>query len=214
MNVNGIANQGPLEGLDPEGGSSNATSVTGNVDPCGTLLPAPSVVAAGNGDIGAEIAMLSLRAGQDEDFINTAAENTENNIQDAAEANEVSEMHTEASDIMNNAYAAGAMQMVQGAMQITGGSVGTDAQPAFTGAATLAGAGATIWSAQGQAVTLSDQAIVTADKADADRAGQLSGEASQGQNDARSIISNALAFYREYQTTAGQTDLVAAGQRA
>jgi hypothetical protein len=214
MNVNGINGQGSVDEPDENEGSPNPASMTGNVDPCGALLPAPSVVTAGTGDIGAEIALLSLRAGQDEESINTAAENAENNIQDAAEANEVSEMHTEASDVTNNAYAAGTMQMVQGAMQITGGCVSADAQPAFTGAATLAGAGATIFNAQGQAETLNDQAIVTADKADADRAGQMSGEASQGQSDARSIISNALAFYREYQTTAAETDLVAAGQRA
>jgi hypothetical protein len=214
MTVNPISDQGSIEGLNEDTSSVGPTSVTGNVDPCGAFLPAPSVVIGGTGDVGAEIALLSLRTGQDEQRINTTAENVENSIQDAAEENEVSEMRTEASDIMSNAYAAGAMQIGQGTMQIAGGCAPSSTQADFTGAATLCAAGVTIFNAQGQAQTQVDQSIVTSDKALADRAGQMSTEASQGQADARSVISNALQFYREYQATAAQIDLVAAGQRA
>jgi hypothetical protein len=214
MNLNGINNQGPIAGLETSEGSAGGASATGNVDSCGALLPAPSIVTGGAGGIGAEIALLSIRAGQDEMQINTAAENAENNIEDAADESEVIEMHNEASDIMNNAYGAAAMQIVQGAMQITGGCVSSNLQPYFTGGATLSGAGSTIFNAQGQAATQIDQSIVLADKAVADRAGQISTEASQGQSDARSVISNAIQFCQEYEQTKSQIDLAAAGQKA
>jgi len=55
---------------------------------------------------------------------------------------------------------------------------------------------------------------VTSYKAVADRAGQTSSEASQGQTDARSVISNAIQFYQQYEQTKAQVALVAAGQKA
>ncbi len=215
MNVNGITTQGSVAGLDSNDGAADPTSATGSVDACGALLPPPSVVTGGAGDIGAEIALLGLRAGQDEQRINVTAENAENDIQDAAEQNEVNEMHTEADDIMSNAVAAGMMQICQGGLQAAAGGASTSgAQAGLTGEATMAGAAATLFTAQGQAETQNDQAIVTADKAVADRAGQSSTEASQAQSDARSVISNAIQVYQEYQRTTAQIDLTAAGQRA
>jgi hypothetical protein len=218
MTVNGIRTPGSIPGLDSNDGSPDPTSATGAVDPCGALLPPPSVISGGAGDIGAEIALLSLRAGQDEQRINATAEDAENDIQDAAEQNEVNEMRTEASDILSNAIAAGIMQICQGGMQAAAGAAlasgAPGAQGGLTGGATIAGAAATMFSAQGQAQTQIDQAIVTADKAAADRAGQMSTEASQAQGDARSVISNAIQFYQEYQRTTAQIALAAAGQRA
>jgi hypothetical protein len=216
MSISGIHHQGQVAGLGASDGAADAASVTGNVDACGALLPAPSIVTGGSGDIGAEIALLSVRAGQDEQQISASAENTENNIQDAAEQSEVSEMHNEASDIMNNAFGAAAMQMAQGAMQIAGGCAAgsPNVQADFTGGASLAGAGATFFNAQGQAQTQLDQAIVTGDKAVADRAGQASSEASQAKSDARSVISNAIQFCQEYERTSAQIGLTAAGQKA
>ena len=79
MTVQGINNPGSIQGLDPDGSSMDPTSTTGGIDPCGALLPAPSVVTGGMGDIGAEIALLSLQAGHDEELINTTAERAENN---------------------------------------------------------------------------------------------------------------------------------------
>jgi len=209
--VQGGTNSESIQTLDPADGLEDTT---GSVDPCGALLPAPSVVVGGLGDIGAEIALLSLRAGHDEEQINTTAEHEEENIQDVAEENEVNEMQTEARDVTASAYAAGAMQICQGALQISGSVAPQSTQGAFTGGATLCGAGATIFTAQGQATGLVDQSVVTSYKAVADRAGQVATEASQAQGDARSVISNALEFYREYQSTAAQIDLIAAGQKA
>jgi hypothetical protein len=139
---------------------------------------------------------------------------------------------------MSNAIAAGVMQMGQGAMQIgsaaalgsapSGGAnangISSDAlgasklaaqseSTALGGMATLFGAGASLFTAEGQSQRELDEALVTSYKAVADRAGQLSQEASQGQTDARSVISNAIQFYQQYVETKSAIDLLAAGQK-
>jgi hypothetical protein len=217
-------------------GDAQKTSMPPAGDASGALLPEPNII--GGLDIGAEIALLSIRAGRDEQMIQQKTEQIQNNIQDIAEQNEVSEMHKEASDIMSDAVAAGAMQICQGAMQFgaagatasaasdVGGAGGpspaVDAsklaaqsqQNAFTAMGTLYGAGATLFTAEGQSQRELDEALVTSYKAVADRAGQVSQEASQGQMDARSVISNAVQFYQQYVQTKSQVDLLAAGQKA
>jgi hypothetical protein len=207
-----------------------ATSQTPTGDSCGALLPEPSLV--GGLDIGAEIALLSIRAGRDEEIIQQKSEEAENRIQDVAEQNEVQEMHTEATDIMSSAVLSGVMQIAQGACQIAAGSVtvGSAASgnaPNTTGASsaqgssqslvgmgTLLGAGASFATAQGQSQRELDEALIASYKAVSDRAGQLSQEASQGQTDARSVIANAVQFYQQYVETEGQIDGIAAGQKA
>jgi hypothetical protein len=84
---------------------------------------------------------------------------------------------------------------------------------ALGGMATLFGAGASLFTAEGQSQRELDEALVTSYKAVADRAGQLSQEASQGQTDARSVISNAIQFYQQYVETKSAIDLLAAGQK-
>lgn len=214
MTIHGIQNQGPIDATDSSPSDPAIGNVSGGLDTSGALLPAPAIVAGGAGDIGAEIALLGVRAGRDEQQIDTAAEETQDKVQDVAEQNEVREMHVEAGDIMSNALAAGCMQICQGATQMAGAGSSPSEQGAFTGQASLYGAGATLFTAQGQAQQQLDQALVTSYKAIADRAGQSSTEASQGQQDARSIISNAIQFYQQYEQSKVQLDLVAAGQKA
>jgi hypothetical protein len=228
----------PVDGVSSQ--ASTRSSVAGAGDASGALLPEPTII--GGLDIGAEIALLGVRAGRDEQMIQQKTEQVQNNIQDSAEQGEVKEMHKEASDIMSDAVAAGMMQMCQGAMQLAGagvaasaatnigaaGSGGTPAsasdltanlnaqsqQQALGGMSTLYGAGATLFTAMGQSDRELDEAQVTAFKAVADRAGQMSQEASQGQTDARSIISNAVQFYQQYVQTKSEVNLLAAGQKA
>jgi hypothetical protein len=202
---------------DPEAPSPSDPSPTSGVDDCGALLPAPMPLA--EGDLAAEIALLNIRAGRDEAQINTVAEETQNELQDAAEQNEVNEMHEEAGDIMSNAVAAGILQVAQGTTQVVGGGVTSGmsgpaaqgAQMEFQGGSTLFGAGAALFTANGQASQQLDQALVTSYKAVADRAQQTSTE---GQQDARSVIANAIQFYQQYEAAQSQTNLIAAGQRA
>jgi len=199
-------------GPDPSAGSG--------VDPCGALLPAPVLLV--EGDLAAEIALLSIRAGRDEEHINTVAEETQNAIQDSAEASEVNEMRREASDIMTDALFAGCMQVAQGGLQIAGGaetsglsgSFAQSVQVQYQGGASLCAAGGSLFTAQGQADQQLDQALTTSYKAIADRAQQLSTEASQGRQDAKSIIANAIQFYQQYEEAKSQMNLTAAGQRA
>jgi hypothetical protein len=208
----------PLDAGSPT--DSAGTPPAAGVDSCGALLPAPLPLM--DGDIGAEIALLNIRAGRDADRINTVTEQTEDELQDVAEQNEVNEMHQEASDIMSDAVAAGLMQVAQGGMQTMGGvatsdlpaAEGQSAQMRWQGGATLYGAGATLFTAKGQADQQTGQALVTSYKAIADRAQQLSTEATQGEQAAQSVIANAIQFFQQYVETKGQIDLVAAGQRA
>jgi hypothetical protein len=205
---------------DPEAPSPSDPSPTSGVDDCGALLPAPMPLA--EGDLAAEIALLNIRAGRDEAQINTVAEETQNELQDAAEQNEVNEMHEEAGDIMSNAVAAGILQVAQGTTQVVGGGVTSGmsgpaaqgAQMEFQGGSTLFGAGAALFTANGQASQQLDQALVTSYKAVADRAQQTSTEATEGQQDARSVVANAIQFYQQYEAAQSQTNLIAAGQRA
>jgi hypothetical protein len=243
MTIQSVAQQlnQELNGPLPSEGSTSSSNVRtpGSGDACGALLPQPDVI--GGLDIGAEIALLSIRAGRDEEMIQQTTEEAQDNIQDVAEQNEVNEMHTEASDIMSLAIASGVMSMAQGACQIGAGAVTADsaanaassgasgqsnyantpaalqaqgASQGLTGMATLYGAGAAFMTAEGQSQRELDEALVTSYKAVADRAGQMSQEASQGQTDARSVISNAVQFYLQYEQTQAQIDLVAAGQKA
>ena len=205
---------------DPEAPSPSDPSPTSGVDDCGALLPAPMPLA--EGDLAAEIALLNIRAGRDEAQINTVAEETQNELQDAAEQNEVNEMHEEAGDIMSNAVAAGILQVAQGTTQVVGGGVTSGmsgpaaqgAQMEFQGGSTLFGAGAAVFTANGQASQQLDQALVTSYKAVADRAQQTSTEATEGQQEARSVVANAIQFYQQYEAAQSQTNLIAAGQRA
>jgi hypothetical protein len=199
----------PLQSESVNGKSLSPPSSTG--DTCGALLPEPSLI---GGDIGAEVALLSIRAGRDQQKIQESTEEAQNNIQDLAEQNEVKEMHTEASDIMSSAWAAGVMQVGQGVAQISGAGQAPSEQGAYTGTAGLYGAGATLFTAQGQSQRELDEALVTSFKAVADRAGQMSTEASQGKTDAEGVITNAIQFYQQYEQTKAQVDLVAAGQKA
>jgi len=214
MTIHGIQNQGPIDATDSSPSDPASEGVTGGLDSSGSLLPAPAIVAGGAGDIGAEIALLGVRAGRDEQQINQVSEETQDKVQDAAEQNEVREMHVEAGDIMSNAVAAGCMQICQGVTQMAGAGAPQSEQGAFTGQASIYGAGATLFTAQGQAQQQLDQALVTSYKAIADRAGQTATEASQGRQDAQSIVSNAIQFYQQYEQSKAQLDLVAAGQKA
>jgi len=215
MIVQNMQNQSTpgISGTATASGPGSAYAVTGALDSSGSLLPPPSLAAC-TGDIGAEIAMLGVRVGNDTQHIETVAEQTEDKVQDSAEAAEVKDMHQEASDIMSSAVAAGAMQICQGATQMAGAGAPAGEQGAYTGTATMFGAASTLLTAGGQATQQIDQAQVTSDKAVADRAGQLSSEASQGQQDAKSIISNAIQFFQQYEQAKAQIDLCAAGQKA
>jgi hypothetical protein len=220
MTIQGITPSMSPSIADPEAPSPSDPSPTSGVDDCGALLPAPMPLA--EGDLAAEIALLNIRAGRDEAQINTVAEETQNELQEAAEQNEVNEMHEEAGDIMSNAVAAGILQVAQGTTQVVGGGVTSGmsgpaaqgAQMEFQGGSTLFGAGAALFTANGQASQQLDQALVTSYKAVADRAQQTSTEATEGRQDARSVIANAIQFYQQYEAAQSQTNLIAAGQRA
>jgi hypothetical protein len=220
MTIQGITPTMSPAIADPEAPSPSEPSPISGVDDCGALLPAPMPLA--EGDLAAEIALLNIRAGRDEAQINTVAEETQNELQDAAEQNEVNEMHQEAGDIMSNAVAAGILQVAQGTTQVVGGGVTSGmsgpaaqgAQMEFQGGSTLFGAGAALFTANGQASQQLDQALVTSYKAVADRAQQTSTEATEGRQDARSVIANAIQFYQQYEAAQSQTNLIAAGQRA
>jgi hypothetical protein len=183
-------------------------------EPLGTLLPEPSMIVAG--DIGAEVALLGIKAGRDEQQIDQTTEQDQDQVEDTAEQAEVNEMRTEASDIMSNALAASCMQIGQGEAQIAGAASGASQSElgAYTGTASMYGAGSTFFTARGQSLQQLDQAQVTAFKAVADRAQQTATEATQGETDARSVISNAIQFCQEYEQTKSQIDLAAAGQKA
>jgi hypothetical protein len=221
MKIQGIT-QPTSPSVDDPGplSESNPSTTASGVDECGALLPDPMPLMTG--DIGAEIALLNVQAGRDEEQIQTQTEQTEDEVQDAAEQNEVNAMHQEANDIMSNAVAAGCFQIAQGATQIVGGAATSgmpqaqmqSAQMEWQGGSTLLGAGASLFTARGQASQQLDQALVTSYKAIADRAQQTATEATQGQQDARSIISNAIQFFQQYEQAKGQMDLIAAGQRA
>jgi hypothetical protein len=219
MAIQSIPSTSPPVTLGGAPSEINPNAISG-VDDCGALLPAPLPFAGG--DIAAEIALLNIRAGRDEDQIDTATEETQNKLQDVAEQSEINELHQEASDIRDYAIAAGLLQIGQGATQIAGGAATSgmpqgpaqSAQAQWQGGATLLGAGASFVTANGQAAQQLDQALVTSYKAVADRAQQTSTEATEGKQDARSVIANAIQFYQQYEATQSQTDLIAAGQRA
>jgi hypothetical protein len=214
MTLQSIQNQGTIQGADSSQDSPARGALTGGLDSSGALLPSPAPISGGADDIGAAIAMLSIRTGNDENEIETSAEETQNKLQDDAEESEVKEMHQEAADIMSNAMAAGCMQICQGAAQIGSAGVPQSEQGAFTGTASIYGAGATFFTAEGQAQTQLDQALVTSYTAIAARAGQSATEANQGQQSAASLVNNAIQFCQQYEQSKAQLDLVAAGQKA
>jgi hypothetical protein len=214
MTIQSIQNQGMIDGASSSQDLPAGGTVTGGLDSSGALLPPPALISGGADDIGAAIAMLSIRTGNDENKIETSAEETQNKLQNEAEENEVNEMHQEASDIMSNAVAAGCMQICQGMAQIGSAGVPQSEQGAFTGTASIYGAGAAFFTAQGQAQTQLDQALVTSYTAIATRAGQTATEANQGQQTAQSLVNNAIQFYQQYEQSKAQLDLVAAGQKA
>lgn len=181
------------------------------IDGTGAILPAPSAEPC---DIGAELAILGIRAGRDEQQINQDAEQTANEVEIDAERAEVSEMHQEASDIMSSAALTCCLQVEQGLTQIAGAGAPQSQQIGYQGTATLFGAGATLSTASGQAQQQMDQAMITASKAVADSAGQTATSARQAETDAQSVIQNAIQFYQQYQQSKAQLDLVAAGQKA
>ncbi len=160
-------------------------------------------------DIGAAVALLSLRAGRDEQQINQDAEQTQNAVQDAAERAEVKEMVHEASDIQANGLGASLMQVAQGAALVGGASGAPSDQAAAQGASSLCGAGAAYFTANSQAQQQLDQARITAEKAVADSAGNQAGEARQGESDAQSVIKNAIQFYQSMQEAKAQTEQAA-----
>jgi hypothetical protein len=180
-------------------------------DAAGAILPAPTAFPC---DIGAEIAILGVRAGRDEQQIDQTSEQIANELQDKAEQGEVAEMHREASDIMGSAVVTACMQIGQGMTQIAGAGAPQSQQIGYQGGASLWGAGATLSAAVGQAQQQLDQAQVTAYKAVADSSAQTSSAAAQGQTNAQSVINNAIQFYQEYAQTQAQAELTAAGQKA
>jgi hypothetical protein len=214
MTIQSIQNQGTIQGTNSSQDLPAGGTITGGLDSSDALLPSPALISGGADDIGAAIAMLGVRTGNDENKIETSAEETQNKLQDDAEESAVSEMRQEASDIMSNAMAAGCMQICQGMAQIGSAGVPQSEQGTFTGTASIYGAGATFFTAQGQAQTQLDQALVTSYNAIAARAGQGATEANQGQQSAQSLVSNAIQFYQQYEQSKAQLDLVAAGQKA
>ena len=181
--------------------SASASSTMPSAAPTAPLLPPPGGVMIG-GDIGADIAAMTVKVGQAERDLDTKAEQTQNAVQDRAEQAEVSTLKDEAGTMRATAWESGCLQIASGvaSMASAGCANGSGGAAFAKGAAEGLSGGATLAAGLGKAAGTDDDALTAAYKAasaSAQRAGDLN---RQAQKDAAGFIQAAIDFYREYQS--------------
>ena len=107
MNIHSISSNVPVGPLDiGEAGTSTRSPEAGGAT---TLLPEPMTVLAG-ADMAAQITALAVKAGQEQQDIDTKSTEAEDAVQDQADQAEVATMHEEASTIRAGAWESGILQ--------------------------------------------------------------------------------------------------------
>ena len=190
-----------------------------------SLLPEPMTQMVASGDIGAEIAGLSVISGQQQrDTARTERDALEVS-QEQQEATEVQAMRDKAGSILAQAIAQGVGSIVQGAMTIGAAASALRASPdahaapsAGAGSASAPSAADVCWRAGAQFATGASQIIegiyqaqgagddATAAQAHA-AAAQIANEVQDAHDDmqsAGSFVQGAIEFYREYVSTQAQ----------
>lgn len=183
--------------------------------PAMTLLPEPGHCIAGD-DLGAEIAALAVKTGEVDEEIDTRAAETQDQVQDEAEAAQVSTLHDEASATRSFAWASGCLQIGAGALSMASGgeAMGSGNKAAgiaglLKGASEATSGAGTIVAGLGKAAATDMDAQATASKALADAAQRSGGELRDGQKSASAFVQSAVDFYREYEAAKGAAQAAA-----
>jgi hypothetical protein len=173
-----------------------------------SLLPEPSPMLGA--DMGAEIAALALKTGQLQQDINTKAAETQDSIQDAADAAQVSTMHDEASTMRAGAWESGLFQIGAGVSSLASAGVSSSGATGSANAISQAmQSGSTLAGGLNKAAETDSEALATAQKALADAAQRSGSAARDGQKNASDFVQAAIDFYREYQSTKAEAQAAA-----
>jgi hypothetical protein len=194
----------PIEDAAPPG-AGGVTTATSSA----SLLPEPSPMLGA--DMGAEIAALAVRTGQLQQDVNTKSAETQDTIQDEADAAQVSTMHDEASTMRSGAWSSGLLEIGAGAATMGSAMPGasTNLTTALKGGAEAMQGGSTLAGGLSKAAATDSEALATQQKAAADAA-QRSGQAARdGQKNASDFVQAAIDFYREYQSTKAEAQAAA-----
>jgi saccharopine dehydrogenase-like NADP-dependent oxidoreductase len=151
------------------------------------------MITIGSGDMGAQVAALVVQSGQDQGDVARAERNAEQQLEDAAEQQQVEDMRAKADSAEIGAFVEGAAQVgagCAGGMQ-TGGGL------ALSGAGKIGGG-------VFDGLAAHDDADATAALHAATHASRAVDDAAQAARDARKLESDALDFYRAYVEADGQ----------
>ncbi len=215
MNIHSISSNVPVSPLDiGEAGTSTRSPEAGGAT---TLLPEPMTVLAG-ADMAAQITALAVKAGQEQQDIDTKSTEAEDAVQDQADQAEVATMHEEASTIRAGAWESGILQISAGACTIASAaeSVGANAGSKAAGIATglkgsadILNGAATLAGGLSKAAGTDLEAQAAGSKALADAAERSGATARDSRKDASAFVQAAIDFYREYQSTKAQSEAAA-----
>jgi hypothetical protein len=223
-----------IQRTDTPSAVNDAAPTTGPAAPAApsqaTLLPQPSPLMGG--DIGAEIAALAVKAGLEQNKINSTAASAQDRMEDAANAAQVADLHAEASTMRSGAWMSGVLQMSAGACTIASAGLTLGQPTTPTGGTTTAAQQASMhdWSAAiltakgvgegfeagsslagglSKAAATDTEALATQEKALADAAQRSGSDARTAEQSATQFVQSAIDFYKEYEATKAQTQAAA-----
>ncbi len=216
----------PIQGISGSAGVSptydTTPAVGGNATGAadGAALPSPSTQLVPVADLGAQLAALLIKSGQNERDIDDKMRAADEKQEDDAESAQVASMRQKASDIESEGLVEGLTTIGAGAMQLGSAvdSAQSSMQPAGSPASADLKTQAAAWSFEGtllkgegdiagtsfKGAQATDDANATADGATASHAKRAADDASDDMKSARDFINSAVDFYKQYTETKAQ----------
>jgi hypothetical protein len=185
----------------PLSGATTATSGTTSSD-ASAVLPTPDSPVISPDDMGAQLAALLVKTGDQQRQADETSRVTDEKCEDAEDKSQVDALRQEAHDIRKGGLVDGLSQIGAGTLQIGGAfalSSGSKALDAgFAGAAAGAKGGGTISAAAYKGDQTLDEASATTHSANAGHAKRAADDQSDQLKNDGDLVSAAIDFYKAY----------------
>ena len=200
----------------PGGVAAMTVDETSTVTGAATILPDPVGL---SGDLGAELAALAVRSGEQQETVAQTARDAEERIEVNQDDRQVDAMHKKAGDVLSDGLTEGLGMMAEGGFELAaaGETTAAEGKPTADGYALKAdGTICRAWSMTGDAFSkaaqANDDATAAAARSASDRARSAADDLHDAKKGAGDFISAALDFYREYTSAKAAADAAALGR--
>jgi len=169
-------------------------------------LPAPCASIIPPGDMGAQLAALLVKTGDEQRRQDETSRITDEKCEDAADKAQVDDLQQKAHDIRKEGLVEGLTTMGSGALEIGAACAGSSKawSGALTGASKGIKGGGEISGAAYKGEQTIDDANAASDKANADHAKRAADDQADQMKNDHELISAAIDFYKEYSDAQAQ----------